>query len=149
MVVVQRNKIPKTVPGLLEMLRKQDEVYAGEAAEALGALGLEPEVVVPALVQALHAPGQRLRNKAASALGDFGARARSAIPALIECFQDPAPEVRYNAAVSLSCIGSEGRTALLEALSAKDPKTRAATARTMRFVLGQVENLQRVRRRTD
>lgn len=75
------------LPTLLAWLNKDEDPFLPEkAADALGKLALEPEIVVPALTKALGSRNPELVCSAAQSLGDYGPSATSAVPALIRVF---------------------------------------------------------------
>jgi HEAT repeat protein len=78
-----RPAIPALIAGL------DDVEFATKAAETLGILAIEPQLVIGPLTVALQSTNHELRPAAARALGLFGAEARPAIPALIETLRDP------------------------------------------------------------
>jgi hypothetical protein len=80
------------VPGLIQALKAANDATRAGAAYALGALGLQPDVVVPELRFLLGLGGRGLGavcgavSVAAAALGQFGPRAESAIGDLLGAF---------------------------------------------------------------
>ena len=80
-------KARPALPTLLAWLNKdQDPFLPQKAADALGKLALEPEVVVPALTKALDSRNPELVCSAAQSLGAYGPSATPAVPALIRVF---------------------------------------------------------------
>jgi HEAT repeat protein len=73
------------VPALLNALDDSDKNTRRKAADALGCIGQQPDLVVPVLIKLLDNPD--MEDIAAKALGDFGDRATHAIPALLTLFQ--------------------------------------------------------------
>lgn len=72
------------VPTLLEMVRKDKDAKAREAAaKAIGRIGVEPADAVPVLIEALKEDkGMLVRIAAARSLGQFGSDAKEAVSTL-------------------------------------------------------------------
>lgn len=98
------------VPIFLKDLQHPDHFYRERAADALGNLHIEPEVVVPALTNLLTDPSPAARFIAVKSLGQFGPAALQAVPLLLpllnssaldsaatEALRNIAPEVLTNA----------------------------------------------------
>ena len=66
-------KHPAAVPGLLEVLKDQNEWLRADAAAALGRIGPEAKAAVRPLADALRDEKARVRIAAAQALGAIGA----------------------------------------------------------------------------
>ena len=97
------------VPGLVKSLLNTPNNVANfgvpmEAANALGDLHLEPDLVVPALVKSLQSDDEELRGDSARALSRFGGLARAAIPALQQALADANADVRQEAAAALKRV---------------------------------------------
>ena len=86
-----RQAMSNAVPALVKALDDEDWRVAREAAMALGAAAIEPDIVVPALVKSLNYPHPHglgdVRHEAINALGNFGEAAQSAAPALTKIAQ--------------------------------------------------------------
>jgi len=95
------------VPILLNCLQERDAVMVMTAAESLGSLRLEAEIVVPALVRGLTNENYAVRAYLAKAVSEFGKEARGAVPALLEALDDRDDWARKAAAAALEKIGSE------------------------------------------
>ena len=87
------------VPGLLEVLRDQENLVRSMAAEALGKIG--DAGAVPGLLEALRDPKYLVRSFAAEALGRIG---EPAVPGLVKALHDPKEDVRWSAVVALKEI---------------------------------------------
>ncbi len=106
-------------------------------AEALGAIGAEPETVVPALVERLRARHINEWPALIKAIGQFGGNAQSAVPDLIDALRQP------DAATVAAAVGALGRTAtgsdevvgsLAQALSSPESMVRFGAAEALRGV---------------
>jgi len=94
-------------------------MVAGDAARALGALGMKASPSVGALVSTLSHENPYVRVYAAEALASIGPTAARATPALARALDDPAPGVRWAACEALGSIGPAAQSAvpqLIEAL---------------------------------
>jgi HEAT repeat protein len=69
------------IPALIEALKSPDESVRGPAAESLGEIHCEPDVIIPLLITYLD--DADLNDEAAAALGKFGELAKAAVPKLI------------------------------------------------------------------
>lgn len=67
-----------------EELRHPNHFYRERAADALGGLHIDPEVVVPALTNLVQDSSPAARFIAIMALGRFGPAARPAAPLILE-----------------------------------------------------------------
>ena len=76
-------------PLLLGCLGDADWRIAGNAAEILGKLGLEPKKSVPAIARLLRRREPFLRMVTARSLSEFGKEAVSAVPCLVDALEDP------------------------------------------------------------
>src|SRR5262245_29898250 len=106
-------------PALRRALRDEDAIVAGDAARALGALGVRAGPSVAALVTTLSHEDAYVRVYAAEALASIGPGAARATSALAEALRDPVPGVRWGACEALASIGPAAQAAvpqLLEAL---------------------------------
>jgi HEAT repeat protein/outer membrane protein assembly factor BamB len=104
---------------LRRALRDEDAIVAGDAARALGALGMKASPSVAALVNTLSHEDPYVRIYAAEALASIGPNAAKATNALAEALGDPAPGVRWAACEALASIGPAAQSAvprLIEAL---------------------------------
>jgi hypothetical protein len=90
-----REAMRSAVPVLVNTLNDEDGRVAREAADAVGRLKFELDLVVPALVKCLdrtyrNDPYHHVQESAVLALGSFGAAAQAAVPALTKLAQtDP------------------------------------------------------------
>jgi hypothetical protein len=89
---------------LLALLGDSDTNLADSAANALGALAVQPSQVVPALTAELKNGSAMVRLRAAQALGYFGKSATSALPALLSLRNDTDKGVRNMAVEVISRI---------------------------------------------
>ena len=104
---------------LRRALRDEDSMVAGDAARALGALGLRASPSVPALVKTLSHENPYVRIYAAEALAAIGPKAGAATKDLARALGDPIPGVRWAAGEALASIGPAAHSAvpqLIEAL---------------------------------
>jgi len=92
-------------PALRRALRDEDEVVAGDAARALGALGRRASPSVGALVKTLSHKDEYTRVYAAEALASIGPLAAAATKDLAAALADPIPGVRWAACEALGSIG--------------------------------------------
>jgi len=93
-------------PFLLTELKHPNHFYRERAADALGALHIEPEAVVPALTALLTDASQAARFHAVNGLAEFGPSARSAAPAILKIMQED-ENMRPAARKALSRIAPE------------------------------------------
>jgi HEAT repeat protein len=84
-----------------------DPLLAPSAAEVLGSLGLESDIIVPALAECTHSDNPELQIAAATSLARFGASARPAVPELLKMLDDPSASVRDEATNALQQIAPE------------------------------------------
>jgi HEAT repeat protein len=106
-------------PALRRALGDEDSMVAGDAARALGALGMRAGPSVDALVSTLSHEDPYVRIYAAEALASIGPTAARATPALARALDDPTPGVRWAACEALGSIGPAAQSAvpqLIEAL---------------------------------
>jgi HEAT repeat protein/outer membrane protein assembly factor BamB len=106
-------------PALRRALRDEDEMVAGDAARALGALGPRASPSVRALVKTLSHENPYVRIYAAEALATIGPKAGTATRDLAKALGDPIPGVRWAAGEALAGIGPAAQSAvpqLIEAL---------------------------------
>ena len=82
------------IPALLQCLQDTNIDIARAATFALGALKLEPQLVVSPLTTQLSHSNARMRYATVHALARFEAEARPAIPALLGALTDPELKVR-------------------------------------------------------
>ena len=101
---------PAAVPALLKMLGGTDGTQTGYAADALGKLKCDPDLVVPALAKGLDHPDETLRATFVWALLRYGEHARPALPALRKALSDPDPYVRQLARNYLQNFDPEALT---------------------------------------
>ncbi len=105
-------------PGLRRALGDEDEVVAGDAARALGALGQRASPSVGALVKALSHRDEYTRVYAAEALASIGPLAAAATPDLARALADPIPGVRWAACEALGSIGPAAHPAVPQLITA-------------------------------
>jgi HEAT repeat protein len=106
-------------PALRRALGDEDSMVAGDAARALGALGMRAGPSVDALVSTLSHEDPYVRIYAAEALASIGPTAARATPALARALDDQTPGVRWAACEALGSIGPAAQSAvpqLIEAL---------------------------------
>jgi outer membrane protein assembly factor BamB/HEAT repeat protein len=99
-------------PALSRALRDEDTMVAGDAARALGALGMRASPSVGALVKTLSHEDPYVRIYAAEALASIGPSAARATSALAEALSDPIPGVRWAACEALAGIGPAAQSAV-------------------------------------
>ena len=92
------------IPVFLHDLGDRNEMVRERAADALGILHLQPDIVVPALQNLLADHSSMARCLALSSLGRFGVDAGMAMPAIVLLQQDPDEYVRLFATNALSSI---------------------------------------------
>ncbi len=95
------------VPVLVRCMKDREEAVAEGAADALGALGVEPGLVVRALADGTTDSRPLVRASAARALGGLGPQARSAIECLVHALGDPDHAMREEATNALLKIAPE------------------------------------------
>jgi HEAT repeat protein len=96
------------VPALMQSLEDVDPDVRGEAAQALGHVHKQLDVVLPALLKNLNDPVASVRWVTADALGLLGSDAKSAFPVLLEAWRkEPDSTVRPFAAGALKKIDPE------------------------------------------
>ena len=98
------NALP-AIPILRRELEHPNHVYRERAADALGNLRLEPDLVVPALTNLLQDPSPAARNLAIGSLGRFGPAARSAVPVIRPFLEYP--DFKFVASKALKAIAPE------------------------------------------
>jgi outer membrane protein assembly factor BamB len=103
---------------LRRALSDQDEVVAGDAARALGALGSRASPSVGALVKTLSHRDEYTRVYAAEALASIGPMAAAATPDLAKALADPIPGVRWAACEALGSIGPAAHPAVPQLIDA-------------------------------
>jgi outer membrane protein assembly factor BamB len=105
-------------PALRRALGDEDEVVAGDAARALGALGGRASPSVGALVKTLSHKDAYTRVYAAEALASIGPMAAAATEALARALADPSPGVRWAACEALGSIGPAAHPAVPQLINA-------------------------------
>ena len=96
------------VPALVQRLESdRDDRVRACAANALGLIRKEPQVVVPNLIKNLRDANPTIRAQVALALGMYGAEAKAACSVLVELDRDEDQFVRDAAAKALKEIDSE------------------------------------------
>jgi outer membrane protein assembly factor BamB len=99
-------------PALRRALKDEDAIVAGDAARALGALGMRASPSVAALENTLSHEDPYVRIYAAEALASIGPNAASATSALARALGDPIPGVRWSACEALASIGPAAHSAV-------------------------------------
>jgi HEAT repeat protein len=94
------NALP-AVPCFLRDLASRNHFVRERAADALGNLHLEPEIVVPALTNLLTDPSLTARCLALNSLAQFGDMGRPAIPVIMPLLEDTDATVRASATNAL------------------------------------------------
>jgi HEAT repeat protein len=126
------------VPGLVKVLKGNDQAARAEAAQELGLIGKPAKGAIPALLQAIQAPGAPVRVHAAEALVRIDpAQQQAGINSLIASLQDKRNEIRRAAAEALGHLGADAKAAvppLIEALKDADADVRWIAA----DALGQI-----------
>jgi HEAT repeat protein len=135
---------PAGIPGLLDGLRDVSQLVRGNAASALGSIGVQhPEFggdLLAPLVAALGDRDSGVRALAALALGRVAAALESptlreeAIPALLNAFRDSSLNVRTNAAWALGRIGPDAVPAMIHALRDEEMQVRSAAASVLKQI---------------
>ena len=105
-------------PALRRALSDDDSVVAGDAARALGALGVRASPSVDALVNTLSHANPYVRIYAAEALASIGPNAANATNALAAALGDPVPGVRWAACEALASIGPAAQGAVPQLIGA-------------------------------
>jgi len=95
------------VPVLVECLQEQDAEVFRAAADVLGYLKLEPEIVVPALAGGLTSQDYESRIRSAEDLMEFEGAAKPAVPSLLQALDDRDAWVRNAAEYALERIAPE------------------------------------------
>jgi HEAT repeat protein/outer membrane protein assembly factor BamB len=105
-------------PALRRALRDEDSTVAGDAARALGALGVRASPSVRALAKTLLHENPYVRIYAAEALASIGPKAVPATNELARALDDPIPGVRWAACEALASIGPGAHSAVPELIEA-------------------------------
>ena len=92
------------IPALLSCLAQTNWVVVQTAAETLGALRLQPNIVVPRLTDALTNSRPSARVAAIMALEEYGSNAAPALNALSNCLNDSHPGTTNTAARAIEKI---------------------------------------------
>ncbi|HET9370577.1 MAG TPA: PQQ-binding-like beta-propeller repeat protein [Vicinamibacterales bacterium] len=103
---------------LRRALRDDDAMVAGDAARALGALGVRATPSVGALVDTLSYADAYVRVYAAEALASVGPNAAAATSPLAAALTDPIPGVRWAACEALGSIGPAAAAAVPQLIDA-------------------------------
>ncbi len=126
------------VPVLLRVLEQEGDRFGlrkGTAAEALGAIGAEPDRVVPLLVSLLNEREKWIRHGAIKGLTSFGPKAREALPHLVRVLDDPDEYVRADTVLAMRKIGAE---TVMDALLGALEDEAAFVRRRAAYALGQL-----------
>ena len=105
-------------PALRHALRDEDEMVAGDAARALGALHSRASPSVNALVKTLSHENPYVRIYVAEALASIGPQASAATNDLAIALRDPIPGVRWSAGEALAGIGPAAEPAVPQLIDA-------------------------------
>ena len=105
-------------PALRRALKDEDDLVAGDAARALGALGPRASPSVRALVTTLSHREDYTRVYAAEALASIGPMAAAATHDLANALADPSPGVRWAACEALGSIGPAAQSAVPQLIGA-------------------------------
>jgi hypothetical protein len=89
------------------LMNDSDEDVEEAAIEALGHLGLEPEIVLPLLSKCARERGEQLKALALEAIGNFGPRARPTMPELILALGHSSLSVRDSATNAVQNVAPE------------------------------------------
>lgn len=114
------------VPVLLELYRRDEVPYSGDALNALGALGPKAAAAAPELGALLA--DARFTKSAALILERLGHAAAPALPALTQALGRGPVEGRRLSANALIAIGPSGIAAVQDAASSPDVATRQAAS---------------------
>jgi HEAT repeat protein len=101
------NRLQSAVPALIACLEATDEQLAGNAAIALGRIGLRPDLAVPELARKLTDPRTDVRRMAVRSLGLFRKDSVAVVPLLVERLSDTNTDVRDAATNALQKIAPE------------------------------------------
>ena len=93
------------IPVLMRAVKGSDPAVRGPAAEALGDIHGQPELVIPLLISCLD--DDDLNDEAAGALGKFGELAKAAVPQLIPMLKLPDKDANEAARTALKKIDPE------------------------------------------
>jgi hypothetical protein len=95
------------ISALVQCVQETDPFLVLTSANALGSIGMDPDVCVPALMSAARFPDPRVRREAMHALGQFGTNAHASLPILIQALNDPDNRTRTVARVAAERIAPE------------------------------------------
>jgi len=93
------------VPGLIDNLKKGDELTRARTASELAWMGPLAKNAVPALTSTLNDKSESVRANSAEALGLIGSDAKSSAQRLCDLTRDAERSVRYHAIKALGEIG--------------------------------------------
>jgi HEAT repeat protein len=140
-----KEKLPATVPGLVEALGSKDPLVNKCAGEVLVRMGADAQSAFPLLFEHYrqgHDEGEWIILELAKRAGT------SSVPHLLLALKDPDPKVRQKAAEALGELGSRASPAvqmLTEALHDPDPGTIITVALSLRKIEqrnhGEVQSL--------
>jgi hypothetical protein len=114
------------VPILLELFKRDEVPYSGDALNALGALGPRASAAVPELSALLGET--RFTIPVALILARMGPAAAPALPSLTASLERGPVRARSLAAAALASIGPPGIAAVQQAATSPDPLTREAAS---------------------
>jgi HEAT repeat protein len=103
------NAIP-AIPWLLNWLNDPGTLISSAAAETLGWLAVQPDVVLPGLSNRLKHPEQHIRFETVGVLEIFAMKDRAAVPTLAVALGDSDASVREAATNALLKIAPEALT---------------------------------------
>jgi HEAT repeat protein len=122
---------PEVVPDLVATLQDKSAWARAAAAEALGRMKTEPQLVVPALIPLLQDKVSTVRKGAACALAKYGPAAGEAVLALVQLLDDDYSDARWAGALALRSVGTPAKVAapkLICLLKDKDSEVRRFAA---------------------
>jgi HEAT repeat protein len=123
------------VPALTRALGDRDLFVRWIVVRALGKLGAKQSAdAIPAMARLLRDPDLDVRVEAATALGRFGAAAEAAVPSLITAVgSDDATlvDAAIKALININKDVDQVVAALIQGLSARDPKIRRSCAEAL------------------
>jgi HEAT repeat protein len=136
-----------TLP-LLKAMTNGNSNVRGMAANALGLLGTNPDLVAPALIHALKDPSSQVRSMAARSFGRYKAEAATIIPALLPLLDDTDTYVRQGTAWMLGRFRTEASAATPKlVILLNDPDFQVRSSATNALLLIDPEALGRARPR--
>jgi len=129
---------PEAVPALLKAITNSDARVRGTAANALGLLASEPDVVVPSLLHALKDSSPEVRAMAARSFGGYKMEAATILPPLIQILDDSNPRVRQSTVWMLGrfrSLASNAVPKLSVLLNDPDDKVRNEATNALKLIV--------------